>query len=192
MSQATPQNEWQDPVDTIDGVLSEMGTEDEAILGAVISNVAAAINQNDKHCDQVIKKMTAKITKELNSIEVKDGNDLDATASVVIQAINWDALDCDAILCNVASAGGVLAPGMPLESALKTEDSSASPLSWGGTLLLDCKCLEPHIKELVDVLREIRDVLASTTIALPTHPAPTEIPIDVGSFDLTISNDESH
>jgi hypothetical protein len=163
------------------GLLSEQESDLAGPIRALIAHVEAEIKANEACIERCRRKLQSSAGKHLAGA----GNALDSICSGVLGDIHGHLTHNDMTLAQLGVKGGVLEPGQTLESWIDPDPEPEPQYQWGGVLVLSVKEALPHLDELIEVLKEIRDRLPPVAVGLPKelvseeHPPEMPVPLTV-------------
>jgi len=170
MAKGTNSPKNQDDADLLAAITTLVAGNDEAVqipMSLINQDVAKAVFSNSK----TLSGISNLLVKKIGQAVTDNDNDIELAGTAMLQGIGA-TLDQNALLLNhLASAAGLLQPGDPLEAALLDQTAEAPELAYSASLLLAIREAMPHLGAIVEVLREIRDVLAGSPADDSAEPA---------------------
>jgi hypothetical protein len=163
----------------LEEIESTLAQNDAAIqipLTRINQGIAALSKDNAK----IITKLQGKILRQLNQHVTDASNQIDGVQTTILQGLqNWQN-DNRLLLTQLAAKTGLTAPGDSLEMALVDKVADAPELAYSATLLLAIREAFPFLRELIEVLQEIRDRMPNLPVHVPGEPYSRAPELELG------------
>jgi hypothetical protein len=156
-----------DAINTLTATHADSVTIPYSVLNQGIADLVAANGAT-------IAKVSKVLTRKLDQAVTDNDNGLELVGTVILQGINAYLTENDLLLNHLAASAGILKPGDPLESVLLNQVAEAPELAYSATLLIALRDALPIGRQIVEVLREIRDRLPPSAIRLAGEAADSE------------------
>jgi hypothetical protein len=133
-----------------------------------------AINQGIAKLSQESSKSVVsiqnKLLKSIQAHAVANDNEIDQLGMAILAPLQTWQEENNLLLTQLAAYSGLTQPGDPLEAALLTEVAQEPELAYSATLLLAIREAMPYFRQLVEVLKEIRDRMPGIPVEFPGEP----------------------
>jgi hypothetical protein len=174
--------------------LQESLSEQEANLAQPIKTLQKHLADEIDKLDKLIVKQNKKLKASINKQQAKTGNDIEAIISALMSQLFIGIADNESTLGQLSIKSGAINVGDSMDKVGADKPEPGSGQQWGGVLVLSVKEAIPHIKELIEVLKEIRDRIPGFPIEykgeVPAKEAESEeLPSDTeddADIDMTM------
>jgi hypothetical protein len=177
-STITPENAQL--LDSISTLLADAENNITLPMTAINQGIAQLSVQNAK----ALTKIQGALIKSIEQHAVTNDNAIDQLGMAILAPMQGWQEENNLLLTQLAASAGLTQPGDPLEAALVAQVADEPELAYSATLLIALRDALPHLAELVEVLREIRDRMPPTAIRnVGEQPAAGEDDEQVGGDD---------
>jgi hypothetical protein len=148
----------------------------ESDLSAPIRTLIGAVEAELKLAFACVEKRTKKLKAALGRTDAQAGNALDQVVTRAKSHIQQHVTTNEIVLNQLAVKGGVIQVGDSLDDWTNPPSEPEPVVQWGGTLVLSVREAIPHLDQLIEVLKEIRDRLPGLAFELKGEVPSTERP----------------
>jgi len=153
-------------LDSIETLLADNENLITLPLTAINQGIAQLSVQNAR----TITKIEGKLLKAIDAYAVQNDNAIDSFGLALLQPLQDWQTENNLLLTQLAASAGLTQPGDPLEAALVQQIADEPELAYSATLLIAIRDLLPYARQLIEVLREIRDRMPSIPVHVPGEP----------------------
>lgn len=176
-------------LESLDQMLVEQSNNIVIPLSKINQGIANTVTSNAK----TVNKLIGKVLKQIARETVNGSDAIDGVNTRVLQGLDQWLLNQEFLLQSLAQKSGDIAIGDPLTSLLSQSTTETPQVTYAGTLVLELSKLEPLARQLIEVLREIRDRMPfrpEASAGEPASRAPAEAePIDLPPYEGLASLD---
>ena len=142
--------------------LEQLLTEQDNTLSVSMSRVFGAIADVAQNNQKLVNKLQTKLVRAATKSLTGSQNKIDSTVTSLMSALSSWQFDVNYLLENLASKCGLKKIGEPLEAALLNEMVKGPELAVGTQIVLSIREIAPSLRDLIEVLREIRDAISGS------------------------------
>lgn len=162
----------------LESLLSQAEADLAGPIQTLIACVQSEIASNEQHLEKCRRKLKAVLGRNVAQAD----NSLDAVTTKVTGQCQGHVTTNEITLNQLAVKGGVIQVGDSLDDWVNPPCEPEPVIQWGGTLVLSVREAIPHLDQLIEVLKEIRDRLPGQPVEQPGELPAAELPSEVKSM----------
>jgi hypothetical protein len=166
--------------------------DNEEQIQLPLTAIALSAAQLSQQTSGAVTRLGNAITKHIALGIVDNANGLDFLSTAILQPLyDWQT-ENDLLLNHLAASAGLIQPGDPLVNALMDQAAQEPELAYSAIMAVAIHDLRDVARQIVEVLREMRDRMPGAPVAIPTEQQADQDEIDEpapidAEFDTPVS-----